>query len=216
MWIDCSNGVGGISLTRFNRYLNDLFKLYLINYNEGLINCECGADYIQKNVELPKGLKKMKDLSGKKFASLDGDADRLIYFFLNKGSSICILDGDDLIVLFCKFLKDLITKGNIDETIHAVTTNYSNTGLFKYLQNNNIEFHTTKTGVKYLHEEAKKYNISVFFESNGHGTILVSDEFKKSLEKYDNKYANLLKQTIKLSNQYVGDAIRNDSFLLRY
>jgi phosphomannomutase len=33
------------------------------------------------------------------------------------------------------------------------------------------------TGVKYLHHEAKHFDIGIYFESNGHGTVL----FKPSL-----------------------------------
>jgi phosphoacetylglucosamine mutase len=28
------------------------------------------------------------------------------------------------------------------------------------------------TGVKHLHHEAQKYDISVYFEANGHGTVI--------------------------------------------
>jgi phosphoacetylglucosamine mutase len=28
------------------------------------------------------------------------------------------------------------------------------------------------TGVKHLHHEAEKYDIGVYFEANGHGTVL--------------------------------------------
>lgn len=33
---------------------------------------------------------------------------------------------------------------------------------------------TAKTGVKHLHHEAVKYDIGVYFEANGHGTVLLS------------------------------------------
>jgi hypothetical protein len=31
------------------------------------------------------------------------------------------------------------------------------------------------TGVKFLHHEALKYDIGVYFEANGHGTVLFRD-----------------------------------------
>lgn len=40
-----------------------------------------------------------------------------------------------------------------------------------------IEVAVTPTGVKYLHEEAVKFDIGIYFEANGHGTVL----FSKSL-----------------------------------
>lgn len=30
------------------------------------------------------------------------------------------------------------------------------------------------TGVKHLHHEAEKYDVGVYFEANGHGTVLFS------------------------------------------
>ena len=34
---------------------------------------------------------------------------------------------------------------------------------------------TEPTGVKYLHHAAREYDIGIYFEANGHGTLLVSD-----------------------------------------
>lgn len=35
----------------------------------------------------------------------------------------------------------------------------------------NIPVVCVPTGVKHLHHEAKKYDIGVYFEANGHGTV---------------------------------------------
>lgn len=35
----------------------------------------------------------------------------------------------------------------------------------------------TPTGVKYLHEAAHRYDVGVYFEANGHGTVLFSKAF---------------------------------------
>lgn len=37
------------------------------------------------------------------------------------------------------------------------------------------------TGVKYLHHKALEYDVGVYFEANGHGTIVFSDYAKKSI-----------------------------------
>jgi phosphoacetylglucosamine mutase len=34
----------------------------------------------------------------------------------------------------------------------------------------------TPTGVKYLHHEAAHFDVGVYFEANGHGTVLFSDK----------------------------------------
>ena len=47
----------------------------------------------------------------------------------------------------------------------------------------------TPTGVKYLHEEAVKFDIGIYFEANGHGTVLFSDGL---LQQLDQVWLNLL------------------------
>ena len=44
-----------------------------------------------------------------------------------------------------------------------------------------IEVSVTPTGVKYLHEEAVKFDIGIYFEANGHGTVLFSDSLLNRL-----------------------------------
>jgi len=45
---------------------------------------------------------------GSKCASLDGDADRLIYFYPNgNGNKVSLLDGDHISALFAKFIKQV-------------------------------------------------------------------------------------------------------------
>ena len=40
----------------------------------------------------------------------------------------------------------------------------------------------TPTGVKYLHEAAHHFDIGVYFEANGHGTVLFSKALLARLE----------------------------------
>jgi len=45
---------------------------------------QCGADYVKSNQTSPVGL----DLvPGEKYASFDGDADRIVYYFITQGES---------------------------------------------------------------------------------------------------------------------------------
>ena len=70
-----------------------------------------------------------------------------------------------------------------------------------------------KTGVKHLHHEAEKYHIGIYFEANGHGTVLFSPEAQhiiKTAERKSPAQASALDQLssmINLINQTVGDAI---------
>lgn len=69
------------------------------------------------------------------------------------------------------------------------------------------------TGVKYLHHAAERYDIGVYFEANGHGTVLFSPEAfaqissaSPSSPNQQNALNNLLALT-ELINQTVGDAL---------
>ncbi len=74
----------------------------------------------------------------------------------------------------------------------------------------------TPTGVKYLHHKAAKYDVGVYFESNGHGTVLFSEKAAKlikqaahnsQVEKKKHQAARCLAALIELVNQCVGDAV---------
>lgn len=38
------------------------------------------------------------------------------------------------------------------------------------------------TGVKNLHEKAEHYDIGIYFEANGHGTVIFNDDYLDKLE----------------------------------
>lgn len=42
-----------------------------------------------------------------------------------------------------------------------------------------------KTGVKYLHHQAKAFDIGVYFEANGHGTVLFKPSLLRRLQDMD-------------------------------
>ena len=81
-----------------------------------------------------------------------------------------------------------------------------------------------KTGVKFLHHEALNYDIAVYFEANGHGTLIFSDkatrallDAKKGAEEAKDaakvKAASRLLAARQLINQAVGDAISDMLFV---
>jgi phosphoacetylglucosamine mutase len=38
------------------------------------------------------------------------------------------------------------------------------------------------TGVKNLHEKAEHYDIGIYFEANGHGTVIFNEHYLEKLE----------------------------------
>ncbi|CAM9310123.1 unnamed protein product, partial [Phaeothamnion confervicola] len=57
----------------------------------------------------------------------------------------------------------------------VVQTAYANGGATEYMRRRGIKIAVAKTGVKFLHHEAVKLDIGVYFEANGHGTVLFGD-----------------------------------------
>uniref|UniRef100_A0AC11EAF2 Phosphoglucomutase 3 n=1 Tax=Ovis aries TaxID=9940 RepID=A0AC11EAF2_SHEEP len=77
-----------------------------------------------------------------------------------------------------------------------------------------VPVYCTKTGVKHLHHKAQEFDIGVYFEANGHGTVLFSKaaetkikQLAKESEDEKRKAAKMLESIIDLFNQTIGDAI---------
>lgn len=118
---------------------------------------------------------------------MDGDADRLVYFCVKPGSNdkIELVDGDKILSLFALFIREQLTilseeddaKNSRQAHLGVVQTAYANGASTNYLKQLGLEVNFTPTGVKYLHEKAAEFDIGIYFEANGHGTILFSEDF---------------------------------------
>ncbi|WVZ10162.1 hypothetical protein V8G54_014692 [Vigna mungo] len=230
--VDGSNGVGGVKLKVLGSLLNALV-IEVRNSSEdgGVLNDGVGADYVQKEKVAPHGFGS-KD-AGIRCASLDGDADRLVYFIVPPESSgrIDLVDGDKILSLFAVFIREQLSFLNENEGIKnshqarlgVVQTAYANGASTNYLKQLGLEVNFTPTGVKYLHEKAAEFDIGIYFEANGHGTVLFSESFVGWLEtrtkeissgsnglssgSEGKKAALRLLAVSKLINQAVGDAL---------
>ena len=82
--IDCANGVGGIPFKKVQEDLSDLIDINLIHLpsSKFKVNDKCGAEHIHKKRNLPIGLiGKETNIKNLRLASLDGDCDRLMYYY---------------------------------------------------------------------------------------------------------------------------------------
>ena len=72
---------------------------------------------------------------GQRACSLDGDADRLIYYYLDDHGQFHMLDGDKIAALVAAFIVDLTKAAGLDSQVHVgiVQTAYANGGSTKYL-----------------------------------------------------------------------------------
>ncbi|XP_004300278.1 PREDICTED: phosphoacetylglucosamine mutase isoform X1 [Fragaria vesca subsp. vesca] len=228
--VDGANGVGGEKLETLKKMFNGLVIDVRNSGKEGgVLNEGVGADYVQKEKVAPSGFSS-QDV-GIRCCSLDGDADRLVYFIVPSTSSgrIELVDGDKILSLFAVFIKEQLSilKKKRDVNVNdgyqcclgIVQTAYANGASTDYLKQLGLEVIFTPTGVKYLHEKAAQYDIGIYFEANGHGTILFSEQFLQWLEakiaelsdvakgSEPHKAAMRLLAVTKLINQAVGDAL---------
>jgi phosphoglucosamine mutase len=98
---------------------------------------------------------------------LDGDADRLVVVDGNGD----VVNGDKLIGVFGKYLKDT---GKLCKNNEVVGTVMSNIGVEKFLSQNGISFSRTKVGDRYILERMKQSGALFGGEPSGH---LVFREF---------------------------------------
>jgi len=289
LFVDCANGVGGLKLRDLKPRLSEL-GLELALANDGAtpspeaaaarLNLRCGADFVQKERALPEGMALMapgeqglrsdddddprvRVPPGALCASLDGDADRVVFFFVDPSSSpspaapggpnapvpVVLLDGDRIIALCARYVQELLgavasaggmaatgaaAAGGADgggggggggmapaaappppparpPSVGVVQTAYANGASTSYLRDAlKLPVACTPTGVKHLHREAKAFDVGVYFEANGHGTVLLRAELRRALveRRLDDCVAVVqLLAVARVMNQHVGDAI---------
>lgn len=218
--VDAANGVGADKLTSFletcPHEISSKFKLVNSSTKDPLsLNVKCGADFVKTNQQLPNGIDlNLAATENTLCASFDGDADRLVCYFHDKlNDKFVLLDGDKIAILLSRLISTLISQlpqNNLE--IGIIQTAYANGASTNYIINElNLPSICAKTGVKHLHHEALKFDIGIYFEANGHGTVLFSNNFTQELTNFaktdDSKAAKTLLLLKDLINQTVGDAL---------
>jgi phosphoacetylglucosamine mutase len=263
--LDCANGVGGIqSKALADALSSDYLSFELRNTGQteteiSRLNDGVGAEHCQKDRKPPASFSPEID-RGKRCASLDGDADRLVYhFFDEKTHEWKLLDGDKIACLAATFVGGLLRdagfilsssdisnhdlhKENEDEekevgsrnlfshpvSLGVVQTAYANGASRSYIVDKKglalPAVGLAKTGVKFVHHAAAGYDIGIYFEANGHGTVLFNPSFQHRLVQSlqngegngDSVKARALRRlfwTTLLVNQAIGDAL-SDALLV--
>ena len=219
--VDCANGVGAPQLKKLLPYLDggshpNPLNIRIVNDHidkPEVLNDKCGADFVKTNQRSPNGF---DGGHRDRWCSYDGDADRIVYYFTEEGGAFRLLDGDRISTLAASFISDLVQKSGLAEKIKVavVQTAYANGASTKYIEENlklKVEF--TQTGVKHLHHAAARNDIGVYFEANGHGTVLFSPSALKRIHNHapespaQLENLTMLRALTDLINQTVGDAI---------
>lgn len=162
-------------------------------------------------------------------ASLDGDADRLIFHH----PAVGVLDGDRFTVLTAAFVAEMAAAAGVgDVAIGVAHTAYSNGAATDALRATpGVVVLPALTGVKYQEAvvRAPGLDVGIYWEPNGHGTVLFADAFLDRLQgiaggKGDadgdegevaaaagsrRRAAAVLLGMADLANQAVGDGIAN-------
>lgn len=215
--IDTANGIGGPKMQELLSTWSISDQVSLIDNQwtkPNLLNYNCGADFVKTTQALPEGIKDKSDSSNKDlYCSFDGDADRVVFYYQDENLKFHLLDGDKISTLFANFIAKLLKDAKLETKLSmgVVQTAYANGNSTKYLKDQlKIPVTCAKTGVKHLHHEAiTNYDIGIYFEANGHGTIIFSKNFYDVMAAHNNDSiaTETLEALSKLINQTVGDAI---------
>ncbi|CCJ28822.1 unnamed protein product [Pneumocystis jirovecii] len=217
LFVDCANGIGALKLKNLCRLINkNILNVKIVNENTNNpneLNRECGADFVKLQNKLPLGVEASTEGH---LLSFDGDADRILYYFIDSDGKFKLLDGDKIASLIAIFIIDLIRVAFIDINIGIVQTAYSNKNSTIFISKTlEIPVKCVPTGIKHLHHAAMQYDCGIYFEANGHGTVLFSSKMQSILSSCKPKSSkqltavNHLKALISLINQTVGDALSN-------
>lgn len=222
VFVDCAYGVGAVGLKGFASELENEFELVAVNdFNpdqDGIhlkLNKNCGAEYVQKQKKAPLNY----DSSVTRYmASVDGDADRIVYFYVNQNGEFCLIDGDKIATLLARFIDEHLSASGLDLELGVVQTAYANGASTQYLKQSvkkPANVCCVATGVKHLHHKAKEFDIGVYFEANGHGTVLFSERAKSLIEQTystgisdanGQRSINILRAMLDIINPAIGDA----------
>ncbi|KZC13769.1 PREDICTED: phosphoacetylglucosamine mutase [Dufourea novaeangliae] len=211
--LDAANGVGAIAAKEFQKYLGTTLTINLYNDGNGELNSMCGADYVKVKQVPPTNFVLKPNV---RCVSIDGDADRVIYFYVDENNKFHLLDGDRIAVLVAGYFKELLQECGLTFQFGLVQTAYANGGSTNYISNVlKIPVVCALTGVKHLLSKALEFDIGIYFEANGHGTVVFKDTVIQTLkdtitnsELSTTKKAAALRllSIIDVINQTVGDA----------
>jgi phosphoacetylglucosamine mutase len=176
---------------------------------EGDVNQGCGAEIVQKERRPPCGVREEED-ANRLLCSFDGDGDRIVFHaFLHAHSSsspplqppplaqsppspspstTCtwsLIDGDKIASILAVFLCEEMKHANLDKSfsIGLVQTAYANGASRNFMIGRGLNPVMAKTGVKFLHHKATHFDMGLYFEANGHGTVLFSKSLISAIER---------------------------------
>ncbi|XP_017883670.1 phosphoacetylglucosamine mutase [Ceratina calcarata] len=212
--LDAANGIGAIAVKEFHNYLGTSITIDVYNDGDGELNYLCGADYVKVQQQPPTNFPLKPNV---RCVTVDGDADRVIYFYLDENNQFHLLDGDRIATLIAAYFKELLQECQLSFKLGLVQTAYANGGSTDYISNVlKIPVACASTGIKHLHGKALEFDIGIYFEANGHGSVLFKESVVQTikhatmnaqLQASEREAASKLLNIIDVINQTVGDAL---------
>lgn len=201
--MDCANGVGAPKFAQLYDLIRQNLNVQLVNTGDGQLNHLCGADYVKLEQKAPESLQIKNNI---RYASFDGDADRIVYFYAHPSNGrFVLIDGDKIAVLSAIYLKRLLEATGLQDqlSVCVVQTAYANGSSTNYLENTlKMTVHCVATGILNLHEKAAESDIGIYFEANGHGTVLFSERAQQLFGQVaDKSLQSQLDAFVRLINQ---------------
>ncbi|KAJ3276870.1 Phosphoacetylglucosamine Mutase [Terramyces sp. JEL0728] len=233
--VDCANGIGAVALKDLSQHIGEDLAVTASNTDikgKGVLNFDCGADYVKVGQKAPRGTTLTPN---QRACSLDGDADRIVFYFVDAGV-FRLLDGDKIATLAAGFIMSKIKEANVTRgdksplKVGLVQTAYANGSSTDYVKNKlQVPVVFTPTGVKHLHHEAAHFDVGVYFEANGHDlinqtvgdalsdmlmieAILVSTQ--QSFKQWDSAYTDLPSRQEKVASRAAFVPINADTELV--
>ncbi|XP_049824037.1 phosphoacetylglucosamine mutase isoform X2 [Aethina tumida] len=214
---DGANGVGAKKVKYLKEVLGDSLQIQMYNdeiIGSGKLNYLCGADFVKSQQKYPTGI---PDQANVRCCSVDGDADRLVYYYKDENNALHLMDGDRIATLIAGYIKESLALTGINLNLGLVQTAYANGASTDYITKQlKVPVSCVPTGVKHLHHKALDYDIGVYFEANGHGTVVFSQNAKdklkeagqnENLNEEQRKASKKMLNLIDVINETVGDAI---------
>ncbi|KAG5510949.1 hypothetical protein JKF63_06450 [Porcisia hertigi] len=228
--VDCANGVGSLMMNELfiastkeseSGALSTFFELNLVDCNcqvETMLNNKCGADFAKQyttpSAEMsawPSTCSPGVNPSDAHFYSLDGDADRVVAFCYDpkRESQWVFLDGDRICILYAMLLHKWLGEEQMKALdVAVVQTAYANGASTEFLEKQlHMRVYTAATGVKNLHPIAQARDVGIYFEANGHGTVLISKNVIGKASLGESEKSAPLAAMRRLLSQCCGDAI---------
>ena len=170
--VDCANGVGALRMRDIvdkHDLQNNIILHHTDTTQASVLNHKCGSDFVVSH-----GDSTFCMMDHVLHASLDGDADRIVCYYSENGL-FRLLDGDYISALFAYYFYKRVNTSGL--RVGVVHTGYANSRFLTFIHSLGFETRCTATGVKHLHRAAEEYDIGIYFESNGHGTVLLKEPY---------------------------------------